>query len=92
MSFSLLSFNLPASPFFFFYYGFGAILLVRAVSSLRASLNLQEDVSQTASNRFMCFFLSFRWEQRVDPSGRVYYVDHVEKRTTWEQPEPLPPG
>ncbi|KAK1803540.1 hypothetical protein P4O66_020956, partial [Electrophorus voltai] len=32
------------------------------------------------------------WEQRVDQSGRVYFVDHVEKRTTWERPEPLPPG
>ncbi|KAG7239834.1 hypothetical protein INR49_030546 [Caranx melampygus] len=32
------------------------------------------------------------WEQRVDPNGRVYFVDHVEKRTTWERPEPLPPG
>uniref|UniRef100_A0A674P227 HECT-type E3 ubiquitin transferase n=1 Tax=Takifugu rubripes TaxID=31033 RepID=A0A674P227_TAKRU len=36
--------------------------------------------------------LSLLWEQRVDPGGRVYYVDHVEKRTTWERPEPLPPG
>ncbi|KAL2090581.1 hypothetical protein ACEWY4_012844 [Coilia grayii] len=32
------------------------------------------------------------WEQRVDQSGRVYYVDHLEKRTTWERPDPLPPG
>lgn len=32
------------------------------------------------------------WEQRVDQNGRVYYVDHVEKRTTWERPEPLPHG
>ncbi|XP_041654931.1 itchy E3 ubiquitin protein ligase b isoform X1 [Cheilinus undulatus] len=32
------------------------------------------------------------WEQRVDQNGRLYYVDHVEKRTTWERPEPLPPG
>uniref|UniRef100_A0A8I5TTN3 E3 ubiquitin-protein ligase n=1 Tax=Pongo abelii TaxID=9601 RepID=A0A8I5TTN3_PONAB len=32
------------------------------------------------------------WEQRVDQHGRVYYVDHVEKRTTWDRPEPLPPG
>ncbi|MCJ8742042.1 hypothetical protein PDJAM_G00077630 [Pangasius djambal] len=32
------------------------------------------------------------WEQRVDQSGRVYFVDHVEKRTSWERPEPLPPG
>lgn len=35
--------------------------------------------------------LFFSWEQRVDQHGRVYYVDHVEKRTTWDRPEPLPP-
>uniref|UniRef100_A0AAY4ETH2 E3 ubiquitin-protein ligase n=1 Tax=Denticeps clupeoides TaxID=299321 RepID=A0AAY4ETH2_9TELE len=34
----------------------------------------------------------YSWEQRVDQSGRVYYVDHIEKRTTWERPESLPPG
>uniref|UniRef100_A0A672IZT6 E3 ubiquitin-protein ligase n=1 Tax=Salarias fasciatus TaxID=181472 RepID=A0A672IZT6_SALFA len=32
------------------------------------------------------------WEQRVDQNGRLYFVDHVEKRTTWERPEPLPTG
>uniref|UniRef100_A0A8B9GC53 HECT-type E3 ubiquitin transferase n=1 Tax=Amazona collaria TaxID=241587 RepID=A0A8B9GC53_9PSIT len=36
--------------------------------------------------------LFFSWEQRVDQHGRVYYVDHVEKRTTWDRPEPLPPS
>uniref|UniRef100_A0AAQ4RVC1 HECT-type E3 ubiquitin transferase n=1 Tax=Gasterosteus aculeatus aculeatus TaxID=481459 RepID=A0AAQ4RVC1_GASAC len=36
--------------------------------------------------------VSPRWEQRVDPNGRLYFVDHVEKRTSWERPEPLPPG
>ncbi|KAL8195148.1 UNVERIFIED_CONTAM: NEDD4-like E3 ubiquitin-protein ligase wwp2, partial [Gekko kuhli] len=30
------------------------------------------------------------WEQRELPSGRVYYVDHNTKTTTWERP--LPPG
>uniref|UniRef100_A0A8C0B4P0 E3 ubiquitin-protein ligase n=1 Tax=Buteo japonicus TaxID=224669 RepID=A0A8C0B4P0_9AVES len=40
------------------------------------------DASSTRSN----------WEQRVDQHGRVYYVDHVEKRTTWDRPEPLPPS
>uniref|UniRef100_A0A3Q3AQS2 E3 ubiquitin-protein ligase n=1 Tax=Kryptolebias marmoratus TaxID=37003 RepID=A0A3Q3AQS2_KRYMA len=34
----------------------------------------------------------YRWEQRVDQNGRVYYVDHIEKRTTWDRPEPLPTG
>uniref|UniRef100_A0A672J2K0 E3 ubiquitin-protein ligase n=1 Tax=Salarias fasciatus TaxID=181472 RepID=A0A672J2K0_SALFA len=33
-----------------------------------------------------------QWEQRVDQNGRLYFVDHVEKRTTWERPEPLPTG
>uniref|UniRef100_A0A4W6ENW0 E3 ubiquitin-protein ligase n=1 Tax=Lates calcarifer TaxID=8187 RepID=A0A4W6ENW0_LATCA len=32
----------------------------------------------------------FSWEQRVLPHGRVYYVDHNTKTTTWERP--LPPG
>ncbi|XP_042361148.1 itchy E3 ubiquitin protein ligase a [Plectropomus leopardus] len=32
------------------------------------------------------------WEQRVDQNGRMYYVDHIEKRTTWERPDPLPTG
>ncbi|XP_034282608.1 NEDD4-like E3 ubiquitin-protein ligase WWP2 isoform X3 [Pantherophis guttatus] len=30
------------------------------------------------------------WEQRELPNGRVYYVDHNTKSTTWERP--LPPG
>lgn len=30
------------------------------------------------------------WEQRQLPNGRVYYVDHNTKTTTWERP--LPPG
>uniref|UniRef100_A0A673MZ52 E3 ubiquitin-protein ligase n=1 Tax=Sinocyclocheilus rhinocerous TaxID=307959 RepID=A0A673MZ52_9TELE len=37
-----------------------------------------------------CVFL--RWEQRKDPHGRTYYVDHNSKTTTWERPQPLPMG
>uniref|UniRef100_A0A669CX81 E3 ubiquitin-protein ligase n=1 Tax=Oreochromis niloticus TaxID=8128 RepID=A0A669CX81_ORENI len=37
-------------------------------------------------------FASFRWEQRKDPHGRTYYVDHNTRTTTWERPQPLPPG
>ncbi|XP_046842240.1 NEDD4-like E3 ubiquitin-protein ligase WWP2 [Xenia sp. Carnegie-2017] len=32
------------------------------------------------------------WEQRVDPHGRVYYVDHNTRTTAWERPQPLPSG
>ncbi|KAJ3585994.1 hypothetical protein NHX12_012396 [Muraenolepis orangiensis] len=32
------------------------------------------------------------WEQRVDLNGRLYFVDHVEKKTAWERPEPLAAG
>uniref|UniRef100_A0A8C5QK82 E3 ubiquitin-protein ligase n=1 Tax=Leptobrachium leishanense TaxID=445787 RepID=A0A8C5QK82_9ANUR len=48
-----------------------------------------------------CLFLAFispsvlhfcRWEQRKDPHGRTYYVDHNTRTTTWERPQPLPPG
>lgn len=32
------------------------------------------------------------WEQRVDPHGRIYYVDHNTRTTAWERPQPLPQG
>ncbi|GBN81695.1 E3 ubiquitin-protein ligase Su(dx) [Araneus ventricosus] len=38
------------------------------------------------------------WEKRVDPNGRVYFVNHKNKTTQWEDPrtqgleDPLPPG
>uniref|UniRef100_A0A672H679 E3 ubiquitin-protein ligase n=1 Tax=Salarias fasciatus TaxID=181472 RepID=A0A672H679_SALFA len=35
---------------------------------------------------------SLSWEQRKDPHGRTYYVDHNTRTTTWERPQPLPPG
>lgn len=27
-----------------------------------------------------------RWEKRVDPRGRYYYVDHNTRTTTWQRP------
>uniref|UniRef100_A0A8C5DKB7 E3 ubiquitin-protein ligase n=1 Tax=Gouania willdenowi TaxID=441366 RepID=A0A8C5DKB7_GOUWI len=36
----------------------------------------------------MCSFPLCSWEQRVLPHGRVYYVDHNTKTTTWERPLP----
>ncbi|THD21695.1 E3 ubiquitin-protein ligase NEDD4 [Fasciola hepatica] len=33
------------------------------------------------------------WDERVDQNGRVYYVDHVNKRTQWDRPSfSLPEG
>lgn len=32
------------------------------------------------------FFYMCRWERRVDPMGRVYYVDHITRTTTWQRP------
>ena len=29
---------------------------------------------------------SCRWERRADPLGRVYYVDHISRTTTWQRP------
>uniref|UniRef100_A0A672NTV3 HECT-type E3 ubiquitin transferase n=1 Tax=Sinocyclocheilus grahami TaxID=75366 RepID=A0A672NTV3_SINGR len=26
------------------------------------------------------------WERRVDPMGRVYFVDHISRTTTWQRP------
>lgn len=32
------------------------------------------------------------WEMRKDAQGRMYYVDHNTRTTTWERPQPLPLG
>ncbi|EDV25574.1 uncharacterized protein TRIADDRAFT_23972 [Trichoplax adhaerens] len=40
----------------------------------------------------LCIITVERWEERTDPYGRHYYVDHNTRTTTWERPEPLPSG
>jgi uncharacterized protein YbdZ (MbtH family) len=32
------------------------------------------------------------WEARQDRTGRLYFVDHINKSTSWEDPRPLPAG
>lgn len=41
---------------------------------------------------FSFFCIYFSWEMRTDAHGRSYYVDHNTRTTTWERPQPLPPG
>jgi len=31
-------------------------------------------------------FLCCRWERRTDQRGRIYYVDHNTRTTTWQRP------
>jgi len=31
-------------------------------------------------------FISLDWERGVDSHGRVYYIDHVNRTTTWNRP------
>ncbi|XP_078400626.1 NEDD4-like E3 ubiquitin-protein ligase WWP2 isoform X1 [Cetorhinus maximus] len=52
-----------------------------------AAPNLTEQPQTSAQNLEA---LPPGWEQRMLPNGRVYYVDHNTKTTTWERP--LPPG
>lgn len=37
---------------------------------------------------FVCLSVSrpVRWERRVDDRGRIYYVDHNTRTTTWQRP------
>lgn len=66
---------------------------------LKVATPVASVVKDSFSNKCLCFStvylmlpftLFFRWEQRELPNGRVYYVDHNTKTTTWERP--LPPG
>lgn len=36
--------------------------------------------------RFFFFLILFILEKRVDPNGRVYFVNHKNKTTQWEDP------
>uniref|UniRef100_A0A4W5M420 HECT-type E3 ubiquitin transferase n=1 Tax=Hucho hucho TaxID=62062 RepID=A0A4W5M420_9TELE len=40
------------------------------------------------NNCLHCLFvcLSIDWEARVDSHGRVFYVDHINRTTTWQRP------
>uniref|UniRef100_A0AAQ4NNW1 HECT-type E3 ubiquitin transferase n=1 Tax=Gasterosteus aculeatus aculeatus TaxID=481459 RepID=A0AAQ4NNW1_GASAC len=59
-----------------------------------ASAERERGKEPQTDNPFACLAVSclYRWEQRADQNGRVYFVDHIEKRTTWERPDPLPSG
>lgn len=39
-----------------------------------------------AYNNKYTFSRSLSWERRVDDRGRIYYVDHNTRTTTWQRP------
>lgn len=43
-----------------------------------------EDIMLTACS--LPFFPTSDWEARIDSHGRVFYVDHVNRTTTWQRP------
>jgi len=38
------------------------------------------------SQKWLIVNVCDRWESRLDPHGRVYYVDHNTRTTTWQRP------
>uniref|UniRef100_A0A8C8K940 E3 ubiquitin-protein ligase n=1 Tax=Oncorhynchus tshawytscha TaxID=74940 RepID=A0A8C8K940_ONCTS len=59
-----------------------SILTQRMVSLLLEDTKCQS--SYTVSPVPLCPVC--RWERRVDPMGRVYFVDHITRTTTWQRP------
>ncbi|XP_061833726.1 NEDD4-like E3 ubiquitin-protein ligase WWP2 isoform X3 [Nerophis lumbriciformis] len=59
-------------------------------SQVTSSNTPSRDQASNSSTENHSESLPAGWEQRVLPHGRVYYVDHNTKTTTWERP--LPPG
>jgi WW domain len=70
--------------------------LVRQDSSFKALSAIEErsEVSSTiqqASQTSLAPPLPRGWKSRVDPaSGRMYYIDHINKKTQWTPPETSP--
>uniref|UniRef100_A0A8C3V878 HECT-type E3 ubiquitin transferase n=1 Tax=Catharus ustulatus TaxID=91951 RepID=A0A8C3V878_CATUS len=44
----------------------------------------------TAGGTFWIFYCSLDWEARIDSHGRIFYVDHVNRTTTWQRPTAPP--
>uniref|UniRef100_A0A8C6M942 E3 ubiquitin-protein ligase n=1 Tax=Nothobranchius furzeri TaxID=105023 RepID=A0A8C6M942_NOTFU len=63
-----------------------------SASGSRKNPSKSEKLAVQTSLLKLDIILLFRWEQRKDPHGRMYYVDHNTRTTTWERPQPLPPG
>uniref|UniRef100_A0A674DB65 HECT-type E3 ubiquitin transferase n=1 Tax=Salmo trutta TaxID=8032 RepID=A0A674DB65_SALTR len=68
------------------------VLLGMATLEVSDTLKSNDMNSECLPCVMLCIPCLAVWEQRVDQNGRLYFVDHVEKRTTWERPEPLPSG
>uniref|UniRef100_A0AAQ5WWI8 E3 ubiquitin-protein ligase n=1 Tax=Amphiprion ocellaris TaxID=80972 RepID=A0AAQ5WWI8_AMPOC len=68
--------------------------LMKKHSKKKSQKHVHRNLNNFALTFFNLWFIvvSFRWEQRKDPHGRTYYVDHNTRTTTWERPQPLPPG
>merc|ERR1719166_956286 len=60
-------------------------------AALRASLEThqQESIRRSANKLdYIASTLPSGWEQRKDPrSGRVFYIDHNTRQTSWDPPE-----
>lgn len=39
---------------------------------------------------FCCIVCDPDWEARIDSHGRIFYVDHVNRTTTWQRPTAPP--
>ena len=65
-----------------------AVACVPAASAA-VPLHPHASIASAASSAPLC---AQGWEARQDRTGRLYFVDHVRKCTSWDDPRPLPPG
>ncbi|XP_056444400.1 E3 ubiquitin-protein ligase HECW2-like [Gadus chalcogrammus] len=60
----------------------GHLSVPRSLPSLRHDISRYQRVDEP---------LPPNWEARIDSHGRVFYVDHVNRTTTWQRPTAPPP-
>lgn len=46
--------------------------------------------SSSSSSWPCCYVCEPDWEARIDSHGRIFYVDHVNRTTTWQRPTAPP--
>uniref|UniRef100_A0A665VEZ2 HECT-type E3 ubiquitin transferase n=1 Tax=Echeneis naucrates TaxID=173247 RepID=A0A665VEZ2_ECHNA len=66
--------------------------VIETAAEAEAGTEAEATLSQTQAHFLSCVIVCKPgWEARIDSHGRIFYVDHVNRTTTWQRPTAPPP-
>uniref|UniRef100_A0A8C3MIH5 HECT-type E3 ubiquitin transferase n=1 Tax=Geospiza parvula TaxID=87175 RepID=A0A8C3MIH5_GEOPR len=70
--------------------GWFSACAARPRGSRRNLAKKKKPAGSSCPEPFTVFYCSLDWEARIDSHGRIFYVDHVNRTTTWQRPTAPP--